>query len=69
MASKPDRGAVVTAELATESEKLRARRAEVATSAGLRRATTDALEADRAALRRGRTGLDTATIDRLRRPS
>jgi len=67
--SKPDRATVVTAELAAESERLRARRTEVATSAELRRATTDALEAARAALRRGRAGLDTATIDRLRRPS
>jgi hypothetical protein len=69
MASKPDRGTVVTPGLATESEKLRARRPEVATPAGLEAATADALQAERAALRRGRTGLDTATIDRLRRPS
>ncbi|HEY1278640.1 MAG TPA: hypothetical protein VGF22_03130 [Acidimicrobiales bacterium] len=69
MTSRPDRGTVVTAELATESEELRARRSEVAVGAGLRRATAAALEADRAALRRGRTGLDTTTIERLRRPS
>jgi hypothetical protein len=69
VSSKPDFAAVVTAELAAESERLRARRTEGASPAELRRAATDALEADRAALRRGRAGLDTATIERLRRPS
>ena len=69
MASKLDRGTVVTPALATESEKLRGRRPELATPASLEAATADALQAERATLRRGRTGLDTATIDRLRRPS
>jgi hypothetical protein len=69
MASTPDRGDSVTAELSATSERLRARRTELTIAGGSHQATTDGLEAGRAELRRGRSGLDPATIDRLRRPS
>ena len=67
MGSTPDRGDVVTADLTAASEPLRARRIELA-AAGFHLAAAD-LDGERDELRRGRTGLDVATIERLRTPS
>jgi hypothetical protein len=70
MTRKPTRAEAVTAELVAQGERLRARRAELVAGAGLDAAASgDALEAVRAQLRRGRAGLDLATIDQQRRPS
>ena len=69
MSSKPSRADALAPELAAQSERWHARRAALAAGARSPRLTTDALDAGRAALRQGRSGLDLAIIERVRRPS
>jgi hypothetical protein len=70
MTRRPSRGERLTADLSAQVRQLKAKRAEAVARFSVQGAAdSDALEARRAELRRGRANLDPATIARLRRPS